>query len=128
MEQINRRRAEIFDYYYKAMIPLVNDGRLRLPYLSSECESNSHLFYIILHDEKTRNALMDYLKTKGILAVFHYLPLHLSPVGRAMGYKEGQLPVTESISARLLRLPFYYELRRDEQAAVVESIEEFFRK
>jgi dTDP-4-amino-4,6-dideoxygalactose transaminase len=128
MEQINRRRAEIFDYYYKAMIPLVNDGRLRLPYLSSECESNSHLFYIILNDEKTRNDLMDYLKTRGILAVFHYLPLHLSPVGRAMGYKEGQLPVTESISVRLLRLPFYYELRRDEQAAVVESIEKFFRK
>ena len=127
MEQINRRREKLFDYYYKALIPLVNDGKLRLPYVSSECESNGHLFYIILNDEKTRNALMDYLKSKEILSVFHYLPLHLSGVGRPMGYKEGQLPITESMSGRLLRLPFYYELTGGEQAAVVQAINEFFK-
>ena len=127
MEQINRRREKLFDYYYKALIPLVNDGKLRLPYVSSECESNGHLFYIILNDEKTRNALMDYLKSKEILSVFHYLPLHLSGVGRSMGYKEGQLPITESMSGRLLRLPFYYELTGGEQAAVVQAINEFFK-
>jgi len=127
MELINRRREKLFDYYYKALIPLVNDGKLRLPYVSSECESNSHLFYIILNDEKTRNGLMDYLKSKGILAVFHYLPLHLSKVGRSMGYKEGQLPITESMSGRLLRLPFFYELKEEEQAAVVQAIDDFFK-
>ena len=126
MESINRRRGQLFDYFYKSLIPLVNDGKLRLPYISSECESNSHMFYIILNDENTRNALMDYLKSKGILAVFHYLPLHLSPVGLSMGYKEGQLPVTESMSGRLLRLPFYYDLKKDEQAEVVKCIKKFF--
>ncbi|PXF58590.1 MAG: dTDP-4-amino-4,6-dideoxygalactose transaminase [Deltaproteobacteria bacterium] len=128
MEQINNRRAKLFDYYYKALIPLVNDGMLRLPYVSSECKTNSHLFYIILKDENTRNALLDYLQLKGILAVFHYIPLHLSPVGRSMGYTNGQLPVTESLSNCLLRLPFYYDLKQEEQAEVVDSIKSFFKK
>lgn len=128
MEQINKRRAELLDYYHKALIPLVNDGMLRLPYVSSECQTNSHLFYIILRDENTRNALMDYLQSKGILAVFHYIPLHLSPVGRSMGYTNGQLPVTESMSGRLLRLPFYYDLKQEEQAEVVNAIKDFFER
>jgi len=128
MDRINKRRTEIFDYYHKALIPQVNDGKLRLPYVSSECESNSHLFYIILSDEKIRNELMDYLKSKGILSVFHYIPLHLSPVGRRMGYKEGDLPVTETMSGRLLRLPFYFEITEDEQKTVVETIKRYFTK
>jgi len=126
MDQINRQREKIFNYYHKALIPLANDGKLRLPYLSGECQSSNHLFYIILNDENTRNELMDYLKSKGILAVFHYLPLHLSPVGRSMGYKEKQFPVTESMSSRLLRLPFYYELKQEEQDVVVKEIKDFF--
>ena len=128
MEAINKRRGRLFDYYYKALIPLVNDGKLRLPYVSSECESNSHLFYIILKDENTRNALMDHLKSRGILAVFHYLSLHLSKVGRSMGYTDGQLPVTESMCGRLLRLPFYHDMTSKDQAEVVNTIKDFFRK
>ena len=127
MEQINRRREKLFNYYYKALIPLVNDGKLRLPYVPSECESNSHLFYIILKDAETRNGLMDHLRSKGIHSVFHYLPLHLSVVGRSMGYKEGQLPITESMSGRLLRLPFFYELTEEDQATVVKAINDFFK-
>ena len=71
---------------------------------------------------------MDYLQSKGILAVFHYIPLHLSPVGRSMGYTNGQLPVTESMSGRLLRLPFYYDLKQEEQAEVVNAIKDFFER
>lgn len=126
MDKINSQREELYNYYFKALIPLVNDGKLRLPYLSSECQGNSHLFYIILNDENTRDALMAYLKTKGIMAVFHYLPLHLSPIGRSMGYTDGQLPVTETMSGRLLRLPFFYELTSEEQDLVVDSIKGFF--
>ena len=126
VEQIDSRRGELFDYYYEALRPLANEGRLRLPYVSSECQSNGHLFYIILEDEHTRNALMDHLKLKGILAVFHYLPLHLSPVGRSMGYSEGHLPVTESVSARLLRLPLFYDLTGEQQDRVVNCIKTFF--
>jgi len=70
---------------------------------------------------------MDHLKSNGILAVFHYIPLHLSPVGRAMGYTKGQLPNTESISGRLLRLPLYYGLTKNEQDCVISSIIKFFK-
>lgn len=127
MDIINQKRERLFDYYYKELIPLVNEGLLRLPYVSNNCQSNNHLFYILLKDQESRNALMDNLKARGILAVFHYIPLHLSPIGRAMGYTEGQLPVTESISGRLLRLPFYYDLKVEDQAAVVKGIKEYFR-
>jgi len=58
--------------------------------------------------------------------VFHYPPLHISPVGRSLGYKEGQFPVTEAVSVRLLRLPLFFELKRDEQDQVVDSIKSFF--
>jgi dTDP-4-amino-4,6-dideoxygalactose transaminase len=126
MEKINIRRKELHDFYSRELIPLVNDGKLRLPYVSNECQSNNHLFYIILEDENIRNALMNHLKSNGILAVFHYIPLHLSPVGRSMGYTDGQLPVTESLSRRLLRLPLYYDLKPDEQEKIVKAIKDFF--
>jgi dTDP-4-amino-4,6-dideoxygalactose transaminase len=70
---------------------------------------------------------MDYLKSKGILAVFHYIPLHLSQVGRSMGYTDGQLPITEDMSGRLLRLPFYHDMTKDNQAEVVDTIKDFFK-
>ena len=126
MQEITERRSRLFDYYHKAFIPLVNDGKIRLPFVANNCQSNNHLFYIILKDEETRNALMDHLRSQGILGVFHYVSLHLSPVGISMGYQEGQLPVTESMSGRLLRLPFYYDLKPKEQAEVVNAIKDFF--
>jgi dTDP-4-amino-4,6-dideoxygalactose transaminase len=127
IEKIIKRRKEIFDYYYQALTPLANDGILRLPVVPDGCERNNHIFYIILKDEDTRNALLDHLNSAGINAIFHYLPLHLSPIGRSLGYRKGQFPVTESISSRLLRLPFYYELKREEQAEIVTQIVHFLR-
>ncbi len=126
MDQINRRRNDIWHFYHQALVPLANDGRLRLPYIPPACDGNGHLFYIILPDEATRDALMGYLKDRRIHAVFHYVPLHTSDVGQSMGYRPGQLPVTESLSGRLLRLPFYYELIRDQQQIIVDTIFRFF--
>jgi dTDP-4-amino-4,6-dideoxygalactose transaminase len=128
MDKINKRRKEIFTYYYEALNPLSEKGLLQLPVITSECVGNHHMFYILLKDEGTRNSLMDHLKSEGILAIFHYLPLHLSPVGRSLGYQEGQLPVTESVSGRLLRLPFYYDLKKEEQAEIVQSIKKFLER
>jgi len=128
MDKINKRRQEIFEYYYEALSPLSDKGLLRLPVMTSECGGNHHMFYILLKDEGTRNNLMNHLKSKGILAIFHYLPLHISPVGRSLGYQEGQLPVTESVSGRLLRLPFYYDLEKEEQAEIVQLIKKFLER
>jgi dTDP-4-amino-4,6-dideoxygalactose transaminase len=128
MELINDQRFRLFNYYYEALLPLANEGVLRLPYISDECQSANHLFYIILDDEQTRDALINYLKKEGVLAVFHYVPLHLSEIGRSIGYRDGQLPLTESLSVRLLRLPLYYELTHEQQEQVVNSIKKFFAR
>jgi len=84
------------------------------------------MFYIILTDLETRTRLIQSLKEKGILAVFHYVPLHTSPVGRSLGYKEGMLPITESVSNRLLRLPFYCAMEDADVASVLDVIFAFF--
>lgn len=123
---ITQRRREIFEYYADALVPLSERGLLRIPGPVVGGRTNYHLFSVVLEDEGTRNALMDHLKRRGVLAVFHYVPLHTSPMGLSMGYREGQLPVTESISGRLLRLPFYYELTREDQDIVIDGIREFF--
>jgi dTDP-4-amino-4,6-dideoxygalactose transaminase len=123
MENIDQRRLNIFDYYSNALTPLKDKGHLDIPPLR-----NSHMFYILLKDEETRDALMDHLKERGVLAVFHYLPLHLSEIGRSLEYREGQMPVTESVSGRLLRLPFFYEITEAELADVSECIEDFFSR
>ena len=75
----------------------------------------------------TRDGLMQHLKQAGILAVFHYIPLHSSPMGLKLGYREGQLPVTEDLSARLLRLPLYHEITEAEQAEVVREVTAYLR-
>jgi dTDP-4-amino-4,6-dideoxygalactose transaminase len=128
IDKITRRRREIYNSYYQALLPFAHDGHITLPVNPPQCCSNGHLFYIILKDESTRDALISHLKTRGICAVFHFLPLHLSPVGRKLGYRENQLPVTESISCRLLRLPFYYDLKPEEQAEVIDAIAKVFIK
>jgi dTDP-4-amino-4,6-dideoxygalactose transaminase len=129
LEQIDRidsRRREIFNQYNKLLKPLADEGLLRLPVVPSYCQPCGHLFYIIVNDEKTRDRLIDYLRSKEIGAVFHYLPLHRSKIGRLLGYKSGQFPVTESLSSRLIRLPLFYDLTLEEQNLVVESINNFF--
>ena len=84
------------------------------------------MFYIILNSFDERTGLIEHLKTQGILALFHYVPLHTSPMGTAMGYSAGMLPVTEIISERLLRLPMYYEMQESEVESVVSEIFRFF--
>ena len=85
------------------------------------------MFYIVLNSLDERSGLIEYLKAQSILAVFHYVPLHTSPMGMAMGYRAGMLPVTETISERLLRLPMYYEMQESEVESVVDEIFRFFR-
>ena len=125
LEDINKKRKDIFDFYYKSLKELEEAGKLRLPIIPDNCQTNYHLFYILLPSEEKRNSLMEKLKNAGIQAVFHYIPLHTSPIGINFGYREGDLPVTESISGRLLRLPFYTHLEREEQEIVIATLKRF---
>jgi dTDP-4-amino-4,6-dideoxygalactose transaminase len=124
---LDARRRRLFETYRESLEPLERRGRLRLPVIPPGYRSNFHVFYLLLNEPEQRDRLMHFLRAKGILAVFHYLPLHLSPVGRSLGYKDGQFPVTESVSGRLLRLPLYYELTEADQGEVIQAVTDFFR-
>lgn len=126
MDAIAARRFEIYQHYAMHLKPLEEQGFLRLPRIPAGCQSNHHLFYVLTPDGPTRDALLAHLKSEGIHAVFHYVPLHTSPMGRTFGYKEGDLPVTESLAARLVRLPMYYELTQHDQERVVVTLEKLF--
>lgn len=125
LEPIAQRRREIHQFYRRHLKPMEAEGVLRLPYTPEDCRSNYHMFYVLLPDVQTRDGLLSHLKSQGIHAVFHYVPLHSSPMGRKFGYNDGDLPVTEEFSGRLLRLPFYYEISEDEQTVVAAEIESF---
>ena len=94
--------------------------------IPSYAESNYHIYHVLMESETVRNRALAFFREHGIGTTFHYLPLHLSPMGRAMGYGEGDLPVTESVSGRLLRLPIYPSLTDDQQDAVIGAMKEFF--
>lgn len=126
MREITQKRKSIFEHYYDALTPLSEKEVIRLPIIPEYCECNFHMFYILVKNEDTRTALIEHLKRRGILAVFHYVPLHSSPVGISMGYRAGMLPVTEDLSQRLLRLPFYYDITVGEIEEVVNAIVGFF--
>jgi dTDP-4-amino-4,6-dideoxygalactose transaminase len=127
-EHITERRRSLFQNYQQRLASLEADGYLSLPFCPKHCTSNCHIFYVLLPTNKLRNELMGHLQKNGILAVFHYVPLHDSPVGRSFGGKPGDLPVTEDVSSRLLRLPLYYTMSEFDQQRVVSSITGFLRK
>ena len=124
-DEIQNKRQEIWECYYNRLQPWAEKFAVGLPVIPSYCEQSYHMFYLLLPDIETRQNLIDHLKERGILSVFHYLPLHLSNMGRQFGGSEGDCPVTEDISDRLLRLPFYNDLSEDDQEMVIEAIYEF---
>jgi dTDP-4-amino-4,6-dideoxygalactose transaminase len=126
MDEITARRRRVYESYYDALRPLAERGLLTLPTIPEHCNSNYHMFQVIVADLATRSALIEHLKAAGILAVFHYVPLHTSPVGVSLGYAAGMLPVTESVSDRLLRLPMYAGLADAEVAAVSAAVRSFY--
>lgn len=126
MDQITARRRRVQEAYYSALQPLAERGLVTLPSIPAHCGSNYHMFYVIVADLATRSTLIEHLKAAGILAVFHYVPLHTSPVGLSLGYETGMLPVTESLSGRLLRLPMYAGLEESEVAAVIDAVRSFY--
>jgi dTDP-4-amino-4,6-dideoxygalactose transaminase len=128
LESITARRRRIFHYYRRHLEPLQAEGLLQLPHVPPECDSNHHLFYVLLPDARARDDLMAHLKKHGIATVFHYVPLHSSPMGQRFGYRDGDLPVTEDLSGRLLRLPFYHEMSEEEQGRVIEHLTAFVRR
>jgi dTDP-4-amino-4,6-dideoxygalactose transaminase len=123
-EEIQRKRRLVWEYYWQHLQGVAQENKVRLPVVPVECAQSYHMFYLILPSLGCRQALIAHLKEQGILSVFHYVPLHLSTMGMKFGVRE--CPVTENLSSRLLRLPFYNDLTEGEQAQIVRAITEFF--
>jgi dTDP-4-amino-4,6-dideoxygalactose transaminase len=124
-EGIQARRVAIWARYRDRLQAWSEENGVRLPIVPEHTEQPSHLFYLLLPSGAARDRLIAHLRERRILAVFHYVPLHLSPMGARYGGREGDCPVTERVSACLVRLPFYNQLSTDDQDRVIEAVTEF---
>jgi dTDP-4-amino-4,6-dideoxygalactose transaminase len=124
-DAIQSKRGQIWNRYASELASWAHDGGMTLPHVPAHCEQPYHMFYVLLKDGAQREGLISHLEQRGILAVFHYLPLHVSDMGRRFGGREGDCPVTENISGRLLRLPFFNNLTNAEQDDVIAAVKSF---
>lgn len=126
-DEINENRLASWNAYYEMLSPLADAGHIELPVIPKECKHNAHMFYIKTGDIEERTALAAHLKENGILAVFHYVPLHSAPAGPKFGRFHGEDVHTTNTFERLLRLPMYYGLKLDEVVQVCNAIHEFYK-
>lgn len=126
-DAITQNRMRSWNRYADGLRGLSHKGRLDLPVVPDGCKHNAHMFYVKLRDEDERARLIAHLGARGIMAVFHYVPLHSSKAGRRYGRFHGEDKYTTRESARLLRLPLYYGLTEEDCARVLQAIEDFFR-
>jgi dTDP-4-amino-4,6-dideoxygalactose transaminase len=124
-QEIQANRKRIWQFYDENLKEWAAENHIQLPVVPEYCEQPYHMYYVQTPTLEYRQALIQYLKSKGILTVFHYLPLHLSNMGLKFGGKVGDCPNTERISDQLLRLPFYHTLSEANQQQVVEAIYSF---
>lgn len=120
-------RMRSWNQYYEELKPLKQAGYLSLPVVPEGCQHNAHMFYIKVKDLKERSAMIAHLKEHNINAVFHYVPLHTSPAGREFGRFHGEDRYTTQESERIIRLPMYYGLSKEEQRTVIDTIRQFWR-
>lgn len=124
-ERIQSRRQVLWQTYAGALKGWAAEKGVQLPAVPAHCEQTYHMFYLLMPDLDTRQRLIRHLRERDIQSVFHYLPLHLSDMGRDFGGRAGDCPVTERVSDQLLRLPFHNHLTGAQQEQVIEAILEF---
>jgi dTDP-4-amino-4,6-dideoxygalactose transaminase len=120
-EMITDLRLRIWERYHEAFAELESRERVRRPIVPAECLHNGHMYYLLLAEDISRSAFLGSLAHADINAVFHYVPLHLSAMGRRVGHAAADLPVTESISERLVRLPLWAGMSEEETDRVVTA-------
>lgn len=126
-KEITQARMDRWNQYLELLTPLATAGKIELPYVPEYCKHNAHMFYIKTKDMEERGRLIDFLKQKDILSVFHYVPLHSAPAGIKFGRFHGEDKYTTKESERLLRLPLFYKLTADETEYIAEQVKAFYR-
>jgi dTDP-4-amino-4,6-dideoxygalactose transaminase len=124
-EQIQAIRQRVWEYYYDHLQQWAEDEGVQLPVVPSHCQQPYHLFHLLLPSLEQRQAFLAHLRTHDVSSVFHYLPLHISEMGKRFGGKAGDCPVTEDIADRLARLPFHNSLTEADQERVVDLTRQF---
>lgn len=127
-DEINNDRLNTWNKYLEAFLPLAEAGKLELPTVPEGCVHNAHMFYVKAKDLAERTALINHLKMRDILAVFHYVPLHSAPAGLKFGRFAGEDAYTTSQSDRLLRLPLYFGLTSEDRQRVIDAVLEFYNE
>jgi dTDP-4-amino-4,6-dideoxygalactose transaminase len=126
-DMVRIRRKSVFDRYSEAFSDLAASGRVEIPRCPEDRTGNGHLFYLILQSEEERDRFIDHMRGLSIGTPFHYVPLHSSPAGRRFGRTSGDLGVTEDKSARLVRLPLFFDLGIRSERVIAESLAFFGR-
>lgn len=127
-DKINDNRLATWNYYNENLKILEDEDYIQRPYIPKECKHNAHMYYIKAKDLEERTNLIKYLKENGVQAVFHYIPLHTAPAGIKYGRFNGEDKYTTKESDRLLRLPMYYNLQKEDAEKVVQTIKDFYTK
>lgn len=127
-EEITALRMARWNQYQQGLAPLEQQGRIELMHPPGDCTHNAHMFYLKARDLEERTRLADWLKQRNILAVFHYIPLHSAEAGLRYGRFHGEDRYTTRESERLLRLPMYHQLTREECAQVIDAIGDFYKQ
>jgi len=125
-DEINNNRLRSWKSYYEGLKVLENKDFLKLPVIPKDCIHNAHMFYIKVKDLNVRTMLLEYLRKNGVDAVFHYVPLHSSPAGLKFSRFHGDNNFTTKESERLIRLPMYYGMRKEDIIQVCKVIYDFF--
>ena len=126
-DEIYDNRMASWRRYYEEFNELAESGFIELPSIPEDCVHNAHMFYIKSKDLEERTRLISYLKENGIMAVFHYIPLHTAPAGKKYGEFRGEDRYTTIESERLVRLPLYYGLSEQDQSKVIEGVKKFYK-
>ena len=127
-DMVNDNRLKSWNLYKELLTPIAEKEYITLPYIPEECTHNAHMFYIKTKNLEERSALISYLKENGVLAVFHYIPLHGAPAGQKYGEFIGEDKYTTRESERLVRLPMYYNLSEEDITYVAELISRFYAR
>jgi dTDP-4-amino-4,6-dideoxygalactose transaminase len=125
-EKITQQRLKIWQHYHILFENLEKNGFIQRPKKPANCQQNAHMYYILVADREIRSKIAKYLINQSILAVSHYVPLHLSPGGQKYARVHSTLPYTESLSERLIRLPLYFDMDESIVEEVIKKIETFF--
>ena len=125
--EITADRMNTWNKYYDAFEELENKERIERPFVPTDCKHNAHMFYLKCKDLEERSAFIKFLGENGILAVFHYIPLHGAPAGKLFGRFNGEDVYTTKESERLVRLPLYYGLKEEEIEYIIGKVKEFYK-